>query len=136
MHNEWDLQAATVTIVEADTGEGGMVALAGRPDPMVEWGDSGMGRRPVVALFIDPELGGGTGRPLVGEMRLSVRVGDGALGLESRLLDRLEEVLTPQAYAALGLDVDLTWRGRPDLSSLEESGKRRDGIVEFRMTRV
>jgi hypothetical protein len=137
MPNEWDLQLALVAIAEGDSGPGGMVDLVGHVNPVVEWGDASMNlRRPIIALTIDVDRHGtGTGSPLCGTIGLHVMVPAGAGGLESRILDRIEEVVRVPAFTARGLDLGLRGPGaRRDLTALDEPGGGKRKMVEFGFT--
>lgn len=134
--DESALLAAVVAIAEQDTGAGGLVDLLGTQHPAVEWGDEGMNRRPITAVEIDPDrYGRGTGRSLSGLIRLNAFVPRASAGLESTILNRWETILTAPALLAEGINGIIRWTGRPDLTDLETSGKRRALEGTFTITR-
>jgi len=135
--NEFDLQAAIVAIAEADTDPGGLVELhADNPHPVVEWGDEGANARPITALHLEVHrFGSGTGNAVIGRIQLSVFVDGGAQGLESRILDRWEEVLRTSALADQNINGRIRWTGRPELSEWGRPGRRRDLEGEFTIFR-
>jgi len=125
--NENDLWNACVALAEADTGGGGLVALSGKSNPLVQWGDSGMNSRPIVAGQLSPvRPRSPTGTHLNVSARFSAFVDGDDAGLETDLLDRLEAILTQPAFDAQGLDVAVVSRGRRDLAPLEQGSRRKD----------
>ncbi len=132
------LRIAIVAICEADTGPGGLVELHGNlADPVREWGDTGLGRRPITTLQVLPgRLYGGTGNAMTGSIRLVHWVGVAAGGLESDIADRLEQVLTVAALLEQGLDCLLHDYGRNDVSELtEQGGKALASTWKYRLKR-
>ena len=138
MADEWTLHAAVVSIAEADVGAGGLVELHGKPHPVVQWGDKGMGEVPRTAIEVFvTDRGRGTGGVLKGTLRLNAFVPDGAGPLETDILNRFEDQVTTPALMTHGIDATIQWGARPDLTGLEKrgSGRRRALVGKFTMKR-
>lgn len=148
MVNEHDVLQAVVAACEADTGPGGIVEMVGNSQPAVRWRHEGMKRRPVIAVYVRAgRQGSGTGRTMVGILRLSIFVGPGVKGLESRIADRLEGdatadppqlgVVSTPALAAGGVDGFVANPRRIPLDDLaEENGRRLDLEFDLKYTRA
>lgn len=139
MANEYDLWQAIVAIVEADTGAGNMAgtgSLTGKDNPLVRIGTRGTFTRPIVMGELLPyRYLGPTEDEFVVPARLHCLTAGGAGGLEVRMCDRLEVILTNAAFTAEGLDVAPFLRGRRPLSELDEGGQRLVLEVDFLLTR-
>lgn len=136
MANEQTLWTAIVSLVEADTGTGGLVELTARTNPLVEWSDIGLNTRPITAgILLDITPRPPTAVPLTIRGRFSALVDASDAGIESDLLDRLEAVLTNPAFTSLGLDVAVYVRRRRDNSPLERGARRKDMDLDFEYDR-
>jgi hypothetical protein len=133
---EYDLLLAIMEIARGDSGAGGLIPLTGgKTVPVIRWRDRIRegNEPPIVAcqVFLATR---NTGAPekLICSVQFDAVVPEASDGLEAQLIDRVEEVLTPQAFLVEGLDVDPNPGARRQLSPLEE-GRRRLGL-DFQMT--
>ncbi|MFA6044194.1 MAG: hypothetical protein WC718_04360 [Phycisphaerales bacterium] len=123
--NEWDVWAALFEVAKADTGAGGLVALSGKTDPLLRWGDRGMNSLPVIVGFFP------TGTPTKGPkdalvlgLQLDFYTETNSAGLAWDMADRMETVFTNTNMASTArtnpVDVIPYLRARRDMPELDE----------------
>ena len=142
--NEYDLRNALFEIVEADsstTTPRGLTVIMGTTHPMVRWGDRGMNTRPIIT-YLGPNAvpRRGAKDALLVDGQFDIWVESNSTGLEERIADRLEAIITQTNLASTKrtnpVDVAPTLRARRDLSTLAEEGARRLTIeIELRFNR-
>lgn len=127
MKNEYDLIKAIIAIARADTGGGGFVPLADNQDPpLVLWEDLWVDNHPPIgAVFpVDARIGGGAKEQLQCRLQFDMIVKRNQEGLESRMADRLEEIVTVTNLLSEGVDAAVWTMSRRPLSDME-TGRRR-----------
>lgn len=134
MANEHDVLAAWLKICREDTGAGSLVTLIGRSEPAVTAPNPEAQELPVVVLPHAPSTRTHGGAPYrrVGTWRAEVWAADGSLSEAHEILDRLETVTTHSAFAAEGLDVQVTPGGRAPEPPGEVNGYRL--VADYRLT--
>lgn len=128
--NEYDLTEAIIAIARADTGAGGFVPLADNQDPpLVLWEDLWVDNHPPIgALFVVTAVeGGGAWKRLLCRVQLDMIVKRNQEGLESRMADRLEDIVTVTNLLSEGVDASVRRIARRPLSAME-TGRRRLGL--------
>lgn len=107
MANEHDVLAAWLKICRGDTGAGSLVALTGKDDPAVQYGDPREANPPVIVLPDMPVSSPTGGAPYKrrGSWNVEVRTARQGLKLAHQILDRLEAVTTWSAFNDESLDV-------------------------------
>lgn len=136
MNTEHDLLSVAMTLARNDVGAGGLVILTGQTVPMVRFFDIGRMSLPITSVYTyGSRLAQGTPRSLFVDVSFDAWVEHGSEGLEFRLLDRLEEILTTPAFKAEGLDISAEVVRRYELVEMVE-GRRRAGMdMTVRLTR-
>lgn len=134
--NEHDLRVAIVAIAEADNGAGGVATLTAKPHPLVRWGDKGARSRPITTLYFPRTRYHNGSKDLAWALgRFDVFAPPGSGGLEDRIADRFEVILTATAFADEDLDVAPFLRTRGDQPELDEGGQRKQFDIEFLFNR-
>ncbi len=135
-NNEYDLLLAILEIGRADTGAGGLVLLTGgKTNPIIRWRDR---RRegnepPIIACHVfSADRNTGAPEKLICGVQFDSIAPEGSEGLESRLADRLDEVMGVTNFLGEGLDVDPREGQRRPLDDLEEGRRRLNS--DFTMT--
>lgn len=137
MANGYDVLLAAMQIARGDTGAGGMTILTGKTVPLVRWEDfadvENVNRAPPIATIEVTSAVPNSGAPkmLRVSAQLDAWVERNSEGLESQIIDRLEAILTSNAFKAQGLAVAPTAGTRRTWTGLE-NGRRRESLdIEF-----
>ena len=134
--NEHDVMVAVMEIVEADTSTGstkGITVLTSKASPLIVWGDRGMNNRPIITwrAYAIPRHGSKDALNIKAELDIFAEANNS--GLEEKIGDRLEAILTQANLSSTArtnpVDVAPTMTARRSLPELEEG--RRRLLVEF-----
>lgn len=123
--NNHDLKLAMMEVARADTGAGGLADMTGKAVPLKRDRSPDELDPPEMAVFVvDAATAAGAPETMAAVLQVDIAVPDGSEGLEERLADRLEEVMSQPALLAEGVDAALSGWRRRDLSDWEASGRR------------
>lgn len=122
------------SIAEVLAGSSALVALTGKAQPVVRWGDRGMNDRPIITYFQpSSRIRRGTKDGFVMTAQFDVWVEPDSTGTEEAIADEIERVLTQSALNSTArttpVDVAPYLRQRREVPELDEG--RRRLLLEF-----
>ena len=130
-------------IARSDTGAGGLAGvsgLTGKDVPIVRWQDFADQEDPdrvlpiaTVEMIVAVPNSGAPPMLLV-SAQFDAWVPRNSEGLESRILDRIEVIMTSPAFNAEGLDVAPTARVRRHWSGFDDGRRRESMDMDFLLT--